>query len=98
MSAHNDDIPTTKRERDLMEHALGWPKCYRNHFAASPESEDARVLDGMIERGLVDRRPRPALTDLISYHVTDLGKAQLPIHECRQPESPWESDREEDEA
>ena len=70
------EIPTTKRERDLMSHALGGDARYRNYFATNVGDAD---WESLVERGLARRGRGP--NDIYphqTYHVTDLGIAQLP--------------------
>ena len=42
-----------EKERHVMEHSLGWPKNYRNHFCASKGHDDWETLQALCERGLM---------------------------------------------
>lgn len=76
------DIATTKRERELMEHALGIQmkggkktKEYRNYFTVNPGSDMDIAWTGLSDRGLAEcYRDEPGYK---AYSVTDLGRAQL---------------------
>jgi|GEM_PF-2010122 len=64
------------REVDMMGHALGWPKGYRNWYAADPGGPDDVVWASLVERGLASG-PLPGPSTLHYYAVTDAGKAAL---------------------
>lgn len=59
---------------DDMAHAVAWPKCYRNHFAACPTTQaplwDRLVDMGLAKRGRTINQPP---NELYIYHVTDGG-------------------------
>lgn len=63
---------------DDMRHALGWPKCYRNYFAAEPTTQapswDGLVAMGLATRGRTINQPPH---ELYIYHVTDAGRRTL---------------------
>lgn len=72
-------IKCSAAEIDLMKHALGWPKLYRNYFAADQGYEDERAWRGLIARGLAQegRTINEPPNELIIFHVTDAGKAAV---------------------
>lgn len=71
-------IPTTRRERAIMSHALGHEKRYRNYYAADPESVEATMWESLVERGLASKGAGVGGTSTcVYYHVTDLGKDEL---------------------
>ncbi|MCD8139297.1 MAG: hypothetical protein LUE17_05895 [Planctomycetaceae bacterium] len=73
------EISTTKREREIMRHALGLSSkdsSYRNYFSTGPESDDYEVCQGLVEKGLMTVRKLPFCNNFL-YYVTDAGKAEL---------------------
>lgn len=64
---------------ELMRHALGWPKNYRNYFAASPGGHDALAWERLVKRGHAERGKviNQPPHELQIYHVTDAGRAAL---------------------
>jgi len=81
---------TTKKERDLLHHAVGEQKtpknrkakqlksCFRNYFCASPDSEDDLLWQGLVGKGLATLifKPRPMMPHN-TYSVTEAGFSEL---------------------
>jgi hypothetical protein len=73
----------SKKERDLMEHALGRDRSnkkrdYRNNYCSNPGDEDSGVWSSLVERGLAIKTMGP--NDWQPYDVfavTDAGKTAL---------------------
>lgn len=84
------EIETTKKERELLDHALGERKaskrrkaaslkdCYRNYFAASPNSGEDLLWQGLVSKNLAERisTPRTGLPYNI-YCATEAGLKEL---------------------
>ncbi len=73
------DIFTTKRERDIMRHALGMTNkgaSGRNYFSTGPGSDDFDICQGLVEKGLMTVRKHPFCQDFLFY-VTDVGKEEV---------------------
>lgn len=84
------EIQTTKHERELLDHAVGERKttknrkaknlkdCFRNYFAASPDSDDDILWQGLVAKGLavLVGKPREWLPHN-TYSVTEAGFKEL---------------------
>ena len=64
-----------KRERDIIRHALGWPKSYRNYFCTGEGSDDYPVCESLVEAGMMERGGGGWWPDNI-YVVTAKGREQ----------------------
>lgn len=69
-----EEVDLTSQEIDVMKHALGWPKMYRNFFAAGDDDQSTWLC--LIGRGLAYETANPLSPDRM-FHVTDAGKALL---------------------
>lgn len=68
----------TKTQLDLMRHAVGSPRYYRNYFAASVDSPDCREWESLVELGLATRGRGPCEVYPYQYfHVSDEGRSAL---------------------
>lgn len=69
----------TDKERHIMEHSLGWPKRYRNHFVTDRDSDDGKIIAGLCARGMMRESGRPSeMTGGVPcFAVTDAGVAAL---------------------
>jgi hypothetical protein len=91
METQPEKISIGPRQRDILRHALGWPKCYRNHFCVgegSDDFEDCEALaaaglmiriapdHGSLERNDHENRYKNGCPDVI-YMVTERGRALL---------------------
>lgn len=68
----------TEREREILEHALGLDRCreaYRNRYTAARGSEDLLVCVALVGKGLLVEFA--ASDGLVTFHVTDAGRAAL---------------------
>ena len=64
------------RQIDIMKHALGWPKSYRNHYNTGEGSDDFADCEALVTAGLMVRRSIDWVPDYL-YIVTERGKALL---------------------
>lgn len=69
-------VRVSKRQRDILRYALGWPKCFRNYFCTGEGSDDFPDCEALVEAGMMARHTRDGLPDYI-YTVTDLGRAAV---------------------
>lgn len=69
------------RHIDLIKHALGWPKMYRNHFVAEFDTPDYFDWIELTERGLATRMHVTEIPYGDVFHVTDAGRAMLAASE-----------------
>lgn len=69
----------SEREIDLMRHARGHPKMYRNYFAATPGTDADRDWTRLVEAGLAWRGEliNSPPNQLQLYHVTEDGDRAL---------------------
>ena len=74
-----------QNEINIIKHALGWPKLYRNYYAAEPDSDACVALESMLERGLVRRIKMSSdySLSLRVYVVTEAGAGAVVISEVR---------------
>lgn len=74
------EIATTKRQREIMRHALGLNNggrdLGRNHFATGPGCNDYEVCMQLVDLGLMVARRVSWVPDIL-FMVTDAGKAEL---------------------
>ena len=80
-----------KREIEIMEHALGWPKCYRNYFCAGPGHDAYETLEYLVSQGAMVRRDIEWTIDPV-YQVTPSGRAAVaaynkPLHVDRESDT-----------
>lgn len=76
------EAPTlSKREREILEHALGWRSSnpgYRNHYCTSPGTDDFAPLQALVARGLmVDHGADSFNGGLHTFTVTAAGRQAL---------------------
>lgn len=70
----------SEKQLELMQHALGFPKCYRNHYVTDSAGEDGRLWEDMVASGFAVVRKGSELTGgYSSYHVTNAGKSILEV-------------------
>lgn len=71
----------TEAERDDMRHALGLNRgkeAYRNHYAASPDTNDDALWKGLCAKGFAERLPARSFDGHLNiYYVTDAGRRAL---------------------
>lgn len=76
-----EKMAITKTERDHMMHALGLnygKASFRNHFVTDHDGPDGIVWEGLVERGLAEKRgPDKHHGGMTVYHVTPKGVASL---------------------
>ena len=73
------EVQTTKKERNIMRHALGITgggSSYRNYFSTGPGCTDYEACQGLVDKGLMTVRKHPFCDDYLFY-VTDAGKAEV---------------------
>lgn len=65
----------TPRQREILRHAVGWPKMYRNHFVTGEGSTDYPDCMALVEAGLMERRGSSELSggDYV-FTVTEAGE------------------------
>lgn len=73
---HMSEPTPTAAEIELMRHALGWPKDYRNYFSADIGSADYHAWLEIEMRGWAKSRPSPVSEDRL-FHVTESGRAAI---------------------
>lgn len=66
----------SRREIDILKHALGWPKVYRNHFVTGEGSDDYDDCERLVGKGLLTRQRLDWVPDYI-YTVTQKGREIL---------------------
>ena len=71
----------TKNEREMMEHALGrdYPhksRDFRNYYVTM-DPADIATWRSLVERGLATEQRRSTLHAMVTFNVTDAGKAAL---------------------
>lgn len=67
-------------EIHVMKHALGWPKLYRNHYCAEPNSYQCGIWESLTKRGLAMEAQGVRDNDaypMRTFAVTDLGTKAL---------------------
>ena len=67
------DPAVSKRQRDILRHALGLPKDYRNHFCTGEGSDDFLDCESLVAAGMMVRRQANWVPDYI-YIVTEQGR------------------------
>lgn len=72
----------SKEERDIMEHATAWnhkQRLYRNHFVTDHDSDDGKIIAGLIERGLMamTRQGGQLSGGMPVFAVTKAGQDEL---------------------
>lgn len=73
----NTNAALSVRQREILEHALGWPKDYRNHFVTGPDTVDYDDCETLVRMGLMERSQRILNGGLIVYSVTAPGRAEV---------------------
>lgn len=75
-------IRTTKRQREILEHAIGHPpkgkqKPYRNYYCAEVGSPDAVLIDELVSMGLMTKGP--LINDGRDFYayVTEAGASEV---------------------
>lgn len=64
----------SQRQHEILRHALGWPKDYRNHFCTGQGSDDFSDCEALVKAGMMARHQKSWVPDII-YTVTDQGRA-----------------------
>ncbi|MCA9307477.1 MAG: hypothetical protein KDA16_13155 [Phycisphaerales bacterium] len=68
----------TDAHLELMRHAVGWPKMYRNYFATCPGDSDCCEWDKLVDAGLAIRGRGPSEVLQYQYfHVSEEGISAL---------------------
>lgn len=64
---------------DMMQHAVGYPKFYRNHYCLGPDCEETAVWEALVAMKLAWRSTRQAswTRGMTTYGVTPAGIAYL---------------------
>lgn len=78
----SEAIATTKRQREIMRHALGLnykKRPFRNHFCTGPGGKDYEMCQQLEEMGLMVSSKSPICPDDVIFVVTPAGKAELHI-------------------
>jgi hypothetical protein len=80
-------VLTTRKQRELMEHAIGLAACkgtrgkvkpgWRNYFCASPGGTDALDWIALVRAGLAIEGRTDTAGDSVYFHVTDAGFIDL---------------------
>lgn len=70
-------VMISERQRTILEHALAWPKDYRNHFVTGPDTVDYDECETLVRMGLMERDQRMLNGDLFVYSVTAEGRAEV---------------------
>lgn len=63
----------SQRQRDILRHALGWPKNYRNYFCTGRGCDDFPDCEALVVAGMMVRDERSWVLDFI-YSVTEQGR------------------------
>lgn len=63
----------SKRQREILRHALGLPKDYRNHFCTGEGSDDFPDCESLVAASMMVRRQVSWVPDYI-YIVTEQGR------------------------
>ena len=74
LSAVRVEPVVSQRQRDILRHALGWPKNYRNHFCTGEGSDDFADCEVLVAAGMMARHKKGWVPDTI-YTVTEQGRA-----------------------
>jgi hypothetical protein len=67
------DAEVSQQQREILRHALGWPKNYRNHFCTGEGSDDFADCEALVEAGMMTRHKKSWVPDII-YMVTKQGR------------------------
>ena len=65
----------TERQLQIIRHALGWPKDYRNHFVTGEGSKDFADCEALVAEGMMTSHKREWAPDYTIYVVTEKGRA-----------------------
>ena len=68
----------TEHEIHIMKHALGWPKCYRNFYAAG--GDDIKTCNNLVFKGAMIRKKSPVVSGEV-YQVTPSGEKAVDVFE-----------------
>jgi hypothetical protein len=70
----------TDKEIEIMKHALGYPKLYRNYFNTSENTADYPYCENLVKNGMMDKDIlNQELMPGIYYSVTDSGRKYLGV-------------------
>lgn len=61
------------QQREILRHALGWPKNYRNHYCTGEGSNDFPDCEALVAAGMMSRHKKSWTPDAI-YIVTEEGR------------------------
>lgn len=66
----------------IMKHALGWPKLYRNHYAAGADHDNYKQLAELVIWGYMDRQLNKLdeMSESYIFTVTDAGVEWMKQH------------------
>lgn len=70
-------VMISERQRTILEHALAWPKDYRNRFVTGPDTVDYDDCETLVRMGLMERSQHILNGGLIVYSVTAPGRAEV---------------------
>lgn len=65
-----------KRGQEILRHALGWPKYYRNRFVSGPDCDNFADCEALVSAGLMSKRSYglDEVNESYLYVVTEAGK------------------------
>ena len=63
---------TSDKQLDILRHALGWPKNYRNHYNSGPGCDTYEDCEHLVKAGLMRKYVRDWIPDAM-YAVTQDG-------------------------
>jgi hypothetical protein len=64
------------RQLEILRHAVGWPKNYRNHYVTGPGTTDYEDCEYLVSIGLMTKHHKEWVPNAI-YVVTDAGREAL---------------------
>ena len=64
----------TERQLQIILHAIGWPKDYRNHFVTREGSKDFAECEALVAAGMMTRHEKDWIHDYFIYAVTEQGR------------------------
>lgn len=71
----------TPRQANVMDHALAYPKQYRNHFCAVPGTPNDKTWTELVELGYAEYVNSPGGDGIHKvYRVTDIGIEKLILY------------------
>ena len=62
----------SQRQLEILRHAIGWPRNYRNYFCTSEGSDDFADCELLVDAGMMTRHKKDCIPDNV-YIVTEAG-------------------------